>query len=144
MKRASDGDRSTRRRWLIVAALVLAVLAWNAQSLTLLTIDGYQRWISPHKGYQCAHAQVHGGLSCSGYGEKAIRDEGLLQGVILLNRRFDACHEAAAELRASRSVLPEGDLSAAEVPGCEACGETSGDATGSFCGGFCEGMCDGR
>lgn len=26
----------------------------------------YQRWLSPHKGFRCAHAALYGGLFCSG------------------------------------------------------------------------------
>lgn len=32
-----------------------------AQRLALLLIGAYRRWLSPYKGFRCAHAALHGG-----------------------------------------------------------------------------------
>jgi putative component of membrane protein insertase Oxa1/YidC/SpoIIIJ protein YidD len=36
--------------------------------LALAAIRGYQRWISPRKGFRCALRTATGGDSCSAYG----------------------------------------------------------------------------
>ncbi|MBL8470924.1 MAG: membrane protein insertion efficiency factor YidD [Rhodocyclaceae bacterium] len=63
--------------------------------LCLALIRTYQQYISPYKGWHCAHAHVHGGLSCSNYGIKVISENGFMQGMILLRKRFNECATAA-------------------------------------------------
>lgn len=58
--------------------------------LALRAIALYQRHLSPRKGYCCAlHAAGHG-RSCSAYGYRAIARGGVLNGLVLLRRRFAA------------------------------------------------------
>lgn len=42
----------------------------------VLLIRGYQRWISPYKGYCCAHKAYRGGTSCSEFALLSIREAG--------------------------------------------------------------------
>jgi putative component of membrane protein insertase Oxa1/YidC/SpoIIIJ protein YidD len=81
---------------LLVVGLVLlpSVPRW----LVLAAIDEYRSQISPVKGYHCAYARLHGGLTCSAYGRKVIREEGLLRGWARLRRRFRDCEEAGRAL----------------------------------------------
>lgn len=65
----------------------------------LAAIAGYQRWISPRKGYACAYRIAHGGTGCSGYAKQAIRDRGLIRALPQVRARFRACHAAAMTLR---------------------------------------------
>ena len=65
----------------------------------LIGIAGYQRWLSPRKGYACAYRMVHGGTGCSGHAKAAIRDHGLWAALPLIRARLAACGEAAALLR---------------------------------------------
>ncbi|WP_230020426.1 membrane protein insertion efficiency factor YidD [Massilia sp. Bi118] len=62
-----------------------------ALRLALAAIRGYQRWISPYKGYRCALCAVTGGESCSNYGFRVIERFGLRRGLGLLDRRFELC-----------------------------------------------------
>ncbi|HIQ07804.1 MAG TPA: membrane protein insertion efficiency factor YidD, partial [Thiotrichaceae bacterium] len=39
-------------------------------------ISLYQRNISPHKGFTCAHRGLHGGDSCSEYARKKLLEKG--------------------------------------------------------------------
>lgn len=63
-----------------------------------LSITGYQRYVSPYKGFRCAHRALHGGESCSAYGKRAIQEVGVRAGMALLRERF-------AERRAANTTL---------------------------------------
>jgi len=45
--------------------------------LSVTTINLYQKYISPHKGYCCAHRAYTGEYSCSQYTKIAIEENGL-------------------------------------------------------------------
>lgn len=60
-------------------------------AIALGTIKLYQNYISPYKGFSCAHRVATKEVSCSGYGAKVIKRFGLFTGYKLLNRRFYDC-----------------------------------------------------
>jgi len=60
----------------------------------IVIINVYQRWVSPRKGFCCAHHVCFGRSTCSVYAKKAIFKHGSFTGVKLLNRRFIACSSA--------------------------------------------------
>jgi Putative membrane protein insertion efficiency factor len=71
-------------------------------SLAIAAITGYQRYLSPYKGFRCAHRVLHQGESCSQYVKREVQAEGLL---VALRRsrsvsgresrvRFAECKEA--------------------------------------------------
>jgi putative component of membrane protein insertase Oxa1/YidC/SpoIIIJ protein YidD len=70
----------------------------------LAAIGGYQRHISPRKGYACAYRVAHGGTGCSGFAKHAIRDYGLIRAIPLIRARFSACRDAAKELHEARET----------------------------------------
>ncbi|HAZ49213.1 MAG TPA: hypothetical protein DDW76_23430 [Cyanobacteria bacterium UBA11369] len=53
----------------------------------IASIKAYQRYISPHKGFSCAHRLLYGGESCSGY-IKGAAQKGLLQALSSARERF--------------------------------------------------------
>ena len=59
--------------------------------LALSLIHAYQRWISPHKGFACAHRVHLGGPSCSKVGARLIRRFGLRKGLPVLRLRLQRC-----------------------------------------------------
>ncbi len=69
-------------------------------------IEFYQRKISPHKAYCCAHNHLHHRGSCSAFGKRVVLRYGVLQMLPLLWRRFRACHQAALAI-AETPALPE-------------------------------------
>lgn len=75
-------------------------------AIAIATITGYQRYLSPHKGFACAHRVLHGGLSCSEYAKKAIAQFGLFQAVSLSKQRFRACKQAKLTLNAQNPQSP--------------------------------------
>ena len=61
--------------------------------MTLAAIRGYQRYLSPRKGFSCAYRCATGRASCSGHGYRVIERCGLWTGLALLRRRLRRCGE---------------------------------------------------
>lgn len=76
------------------------------QKFALTGIALYQRWLSPHKGFRCAHAALYGGLSCSGAIARIIEQDGLTSRAI--PARFTACRQASGHL--SRQMMGDARL----------------------------------
>jgi uncharacterized protein len=72
----------------------------------LTAIRGYQRFLSPRKGYGCAYRLRHGGTGCSGFARQAIATHGLIRALPLVRDRFRACHAAALAMDEDRGVPP--------------------------------------
>jgi putative component of membrane protein insertase Oxa1/YidC/SpoIIIJ protein YidD len=92
--------------------------------LALLAIRGYQRYLSPVKGFSCALRVATGGDSCSAYGYRAIRRGGLRVGLQLLRQRLRLCghvHLRAPQVRHPLLHAQRGhcDLPGCDLPGCE-------------------------
>lgn len=66
-------------------------------TLALTGIALYQRWLSPHKGFRCAHAAFYGGASCSAAIAQTIRAEGL--SLANITARLAACRQAYGHLQ---------------------------------------------
>ena len=61
------------------------------REFVLLAIRGYQRFLSPHKGFCCAYRAHTGRCSCSVLGYRAVRRFGTLDGLAVLRRRMYRC-----------------------------------------------------
>jgi len=98
-----------------------------------MLIRGYQRFISPRKGFHCAYRVHTGCASCSALGFRAIRRHGVLKGLHLLSRRFERCAEARRQLQVlvRRPRLQAGFLD---------CGDCGGDCAPDCSPGDC--ACD--
>jgi len=72
------------------------------RKIGIVAIAGYQKHISPHKGFACAHRLLYGGESCSGYIKRVIAEEGLIAAWDKSQARFQACKQANLVLRASK------------------------------------------
>jgi uncharacterized protein len=57
----------------------------------LLAIRGYQRLLSPRKGFSCAYRVHTGRPSCSVLGYRAVRLYGVTRGAQLLRQRLHLC-----------------------------------------------------
>lgn len=71
-------------------------------------IELYQKYVSPYKGYCCAHHALHNGLSCSEWGKRAAEKAGFLRFFPLIIRRFKACNAAYQQLLSMASEAGEG------------------------------------
>ncbi len=67
--------------------------------LSVTAINLYQHYISPHKGYCCAHRAYTGEDSCSQYAKVAIQDNGLFSAFPLIRKQFNRCSFAADEIK---------------------------------------------
>ena len=65
-------------------------------------IVAYQRFISPYKGFRCAHRALHGGPSCSEFARREVESNGLLRLVPTMRVRSVECAAAAQSLRAKQ------------------------------------------
>lgn len=70
------------------------VLSRATRSLAVNAIAGYQRFISPHKGFACAHRVLYGCDSCSQYFKRVIAEEGIFTAIANAQGRFQECREA--------------------------------------------------
>lgn len=69
------------------------------KKLALAAIRGYQRWLSPFKGFSCAFRVFTGTDSCSAYGYRVIERFGLRRGLGLLDRRLALCGHVHSRMR---------------------------------------------
>ncbi|MEH1939963.1 MAG: membrane protein insertion efficiency factor YidD [Nostoc sp.] len=69
------------------------------RQLSTAAITGYQKHISPHKGFACAHRILYGGESCSQYIKRVVAKEGLKAAFVNSRERFQACKQANQILR---------------------------------------------
>jgi putative component of membrane protein insertase Oxa1/YidC/SpoIIIJ protein YidD len=129
---------------------------FSAAGLVAGAISLYQRYVSPYKGFRCAHRALHGRASCSEFAKRVTIRRGVLALPALLRRRFDACADAARRLArrrrkphlafarrksSSQSSWEWGECGSAIAEGCaeggiEACGHAAGEAA-------CEAACSG-
>jgi len=72
----------------------ISLLDSLSRRVSVSAITGYQKHISPLKGFVCAHRILHGGESCSQYIKRVIAQEGLRVGLIKSRTRFQACKQA--------------------------------------------------
>ncbi|BBM86142.1 membrane protein insertion efficiency factor YidD [Candidatus Uabimicrobium amorphum] len=64
------------------------------KTLAIHAINGYQKYISPYKGFCCAHRVLHGLDSCSEYAKKTVAQNGVYNSIKKIRQRFAACRQA--------------------------------------------------
>lgn len=74
----------------------------TSRSLAVTAITGYQKFISPHKGFSCAHRVLYGCESCSQYFKRVIAEEGIVTAIANAKGRFQECREASVILKQRR------------------------------------------
>lgn len=68
-------------------------------SLILNTINGYQRHLSPIKGFKCAAGQLYGDSTCSAVLKQIVQTEGFINGLPAIQQQIKRCHQAARQLK---------------------------------------------
>lgn len=106
--------------------------------LALGAIWGYQRYISPHKGFRCAHSVLHGGTGCSGYAKHAICASGLWGAIPAIRQRFRDCRLASETLRTNCAVHANWADEHANTPGRGRKGKRRESRTGRCVGNACD------
>jgi putative component of membrane protein insertase Oxa1/YidC/SpoIIIJ protein YidD len=61
-------------------------------------VRAYQRHLSPHKGWRCAHGALHGDTTCSAAVRDVLARKGVVRGVVPTAIQFWACYRAAQVL----------------------------------------------
>ncbi len=64
----------------------------------VVAITGYQRYVSPYKGFCCAYRVKHNDMSCSAFVQQAVLHHGVWRAIPVVKQRFKACKTAAFEL----------------------------------------------
>lgn len=86
------------------------------RSLSTQLIKGYQKYISPKKGFSCAYRVLNGRESCSQYVKRQIREQGLVSAIPLIRQRFQACKSASLVLNTRTRSNGNKDCSMGSVP----------------------------
>jgi len=90
-----------------------------------LAIRGYQRFLSPLKGYRCAYGVAYGGKSCSGMALEIIERSPPRQWLPLLRRQFAECRHAydllelRRQRRKERRKDRDGTANCCDAGGCD-------------------------
>lgn len=128
--------------------------SWNP---AVIAINGYQRYISPHKGFCCAYRVVTGEDSCSEYVKKTIIRKGFFRSLTEIRNRFQDCKESARYINKAKEAEAsnkqkedddspsDGACIAAETVAClpTSCAEASLSSAAGTLGGIASGGCDG-
>jgi putative component of membrane protein insertase Oxa1/YidC/SpoIIIJ protein YidD len=88
---------------MIVKLPIADVVNGATRGLAIIAISGYQRFISPHKGFSCAHRVLYGCDSCSQYFKRVIAEEGIFAAIANAKGRFQECREANEILKQRRA-----------------------------------------
>ncbi|MFC1585125.1 membrane protein insertion efficiency factor YidD [Fibrobacterota bacterium] len=81
--------RNITAQIIILAALLLCYV--HSKPIVLSGIRFYQEFISPRKGWHCAHNAKNNQTSCSNYASSRIRKYGIIKGLYLSKKRFGDC-----------------------------------------------------
>lgn len=70
--------------------------------IAALPIHAYRKWLSPKKGYKCAHNMLHSTGSCSDRVLSIIQNKPLLKWRSLIKNQFSECKTSARVIRDKR------------------------------------------
>ena len=91
------------------------------RKLLLWCISGYQKFLSPRKGFSCAHT-YWGNQSCSIFGYRAVDRYGASFGLMLIVRRMRKCEISHKKIRNLNEISllrgPRRQRGSCEVGGC--------------------------
>lgn len=112
-----------------ICRILLLVVQWceglglrsPLQHLALFLVASYQRHISPHKGFNCAHRTLTGELSCSEYFRQTLQQNGLSQALTELPSRLFMCKQSSRILYRQRyfAIAPDPEKSQPNPPDLE-------------------------
>lgn len=75
--------------------------------LSVAFISFYQKYLSPRKGFRCAHAAYYSGNSCSEAIKLIIMQKGLIGGWAEIKQRFVDCKRVSFEAQKERDKKKE-------------------------------------
>jgi putative component of membrane protein insertase Oxa1/YidC/SpoIIIJ protein YidD len=74
-----------------------------ATQVAIVSLNLYQKHLSPRKGFSCPHRLLYGNESCSDYVKQALTNQDLRMVLRQMPRRFQACKLAAQTLQRQQS-----------------------------------------
>lgn len=101
--------------------MMIAPFDWLTRNTASLLITGYQKHLSPYKGFSCAHRVLYGGDSCSQFTKRAVLERGITAGLMIARDRFQACKAANKILKSSREESPKQRDPQSWQPTCADC-----------------------
>jgi putative component of membrane protein insertase Oxa1/YidC/SpoIIIJ protein YidD len=90
------------------------------RALVVLGIKFYQRYLSPIKGYRCAHGLLHGGQTCSAYVKTAFMTNSFGNAVQISRQRFRQCNQAYLILNRD-GLIGDSSLRPLKAASCDIC-----------------------
>lgn len=94
-------ENLSRSRYHVITQIIQN-LATHAQKTGVFLISIYQKYISPYKGFACAHRVLHGGNSCSQHVKILLTEQDLQSAITLSRKRFQACKDARIILQSEK------------------------------------------
>ena len=110
----------------------------SLETIAALFIRAYQKYLSPHKGFRCAHRALHGGASCSEFARLYVLEHGVWAMPSALRLRIRECRMAKQSLNAAKMANAQGKKTVRTPLWCDICGGV-GDAS---CGHILPDSCD--
>ena len=112
----------------------------SMKTICVVLIKFYQRFISPYKGFHCAHHVVYGKDTCSNAVKNLILKYGFFKALPFIRVRFDDCRSAYDYLHAGLVQSHNMDL-LCDIP-CDFdvgdCGGSSSKGSACDCLSFCD------
>jgi putative component of membrane protein insertase Oxa1/YidC/SpoIIIJ protein YidD len=94
----------------------------SLEKIAALLIRMYQRFISPYKGFRCAHRVLHGGPSCSEFARLYVQENNFWAMFPALRMRFRECRMAKETLIAANAAGAQGTRKDPTPLWCDICG----------------------
>ena len=104
----------------------------SLDSIAAFFIRMYQLYISPYKGFRCAHRALHGGASCSEFARRYALNHGVWAMFPALRLRFRECRMAKETLVAEGAAETNNTKNDPTPLWCDICGGVG--ESGTECG----------
>jgi putative component of membrane protein insertase Oxa1/YidC/SpoIIIJ protein YidD len=118
------------------ALLLLYPFDRGGALLAFIAVAAYRRWLSPRKGFVCAHGAVTGEPSCSAVAAQALRHGTLSSAVPVIRAQFQRCRRSYAAFKsdvfdaANAHLAQFSTLATAGAVGCCGGGKDDGGPLG--------------
>jgi putative component of membrane protein insertase Oxa1/YidC/SpoIIIJ protein YidD len=76
----------------------------RVQTIVIDSINAYQKYISPRKGFSCPHRVLYGSESCSDYVKRMLTEQRLASALKLSVQRFKNCANANKTITANKTA----------------------------------------
>lgn len=74
-----------------------------ASRAAIASLNSYQKYFSPRKGFSCPHRLLYGSESCSDYVKGILMNQDLKTAIQMAPQRFKACKIAAQNLKSLKA-----------------------------------------